>query len=127
MASADTHDLAGLRILVVEDMLLVAEVIVDELTDLGCNVVGPASRLQQGLALATGEQFDCALLDVNLAGERCFPIADALTARGVPFVFLTGYGDAGIPLQYRSAPRLAKPFYADDLERMIVPSFRRTN
>lgn len=127
MASADTHDLAGLRVLVVEDTLLVAEVIVDELTDMGCSVVGPASRLQQGLALATGEQFDGALLDVNLAGERCFPIADALTARGIPFAFLTGYGDAGIPPQYRSTPRLTKPFYADDLERMMMRSFRPAN
>ncbi len=127
MASADTQDLAGLRILLVEDMLLVADVIVDELTELGCSVVGPASRLQEGLALAKGEQFDGALLDVNLAGECCFPIADALTERGIPFAFLTGYSDAGIPPQYGSAPRLAKPFRSGDLERMITRSFRRQN
>lgn len=121
----EPHDLTGLRVLVVEDTLLVAEVIVEELTDLGCFVVGPVSRLQQGLALAAREQFDIALLDVNLAGERCFPIADALKERGIPFAFLTGYGDAGIPPQYRSAPRLSKPFFGDDLERMIAQSFRR--
>jgi CheY-like chemotaxis protein len=123
--SPDTHEIAGLRVLVVEDTLLVAEVIIDELTELGCSIVGPASRLQQGLALALREQFDGALLDVNLAGERCFPIADALTERGIPFAFLTGYGDAGIPSQYRAAPRLSKPFYPDDLERMIARSFKR--
>lgn len=78
-------------------MLLVAEVIVEELHDHGCSVAGPASRLEQGLALAAEEELDGALLDVNLAGKRCFPIADELAKRGTPYAFLTGYGDAGIP------------------------------
>src|SRR5262249_2431028 len=82
MVSADP-DMTGLRVLVVEGALLVADLIGDALGDGGCDVVGPVSRLMQGLALATVEQLDGALLDVNLAGERCFPIAAALRTRGI--------------------------------------------
>lgn len=107
MLTPDAPHLHGLRILVVEGTLLVAEMIEDALHDLGCEVIGPAPRLQRGLALAGAARLDGALLDVNLAGERCFPIADALTKRGVPFAFLTGYGDAGIPPEYQGVPRAA--------------------
>ena len=61
----------------------------------GCTVVGPVGRIADGLRLAEQEALDGAILDVNLNGERCFPIAHALRQRGVPFVFLTGYDDAG--------------------------------
>jgi DNA-binding response OmpR family regulator len=90
MPAADKLDLSGLRVLVVEDALLIADLITEALRDHGCSVVGPVPRLGQGSALATVEQLDGALLDVNLAGERCFPIAQALAARGIPFAFLTG-------------------------------------
>lgn len=120
MSASPVSDLRGLRILVVEDTLLVADMIVEELSDHGCRIVGPAPRLAQGLSLATGEALDGAFLDVNLAGERCFPIADALAARGIPFAFLSGYGDAGIPPQYRDVPRLAKPFELQDLTEMAA-------
>lgn len=108
--ASNEPDLSALRILVVEDSLLVADVIAEALRDHGCTVVGPVPRLEQGLALANGEQLDGALLDVNLAGERCFPIAAVLATRGVPFAFLTGYGEAGIPPEFRNIPRLSKPF-----------------
>lgn len=120
----DTPGLHGLRILVVEDTLLVAEMIEDALHDLGCDVIGPAPRLQRGLALAGEAGLDGALLDVNLAGERCFPIADALAERGVPFAFLTGYGDAGIPPEYQRVPRLAKPFDLRSLEGLVARYFK---
>jgi CheY-like chemotaxis protein len=123
MFGSDTPDLQGLRILVVEDMLLVAEVIVEELQDRGCSVVGPAARLAHGLALAAESELDGALLDVNLAGERCFPIADELAKRAIPYVFLTGYGDAGIPSAYQHAPRLAKPFQPRALIEVVAQSF----
>ncbi len=103
--------LAGLRILVVEDTLLVADIIADQLESWGCTVVGPAGRVQQALDLASDDALDGAVLDVKLAGEVSFPIADALRARQVPFIFLTGYDDLAIfPPEHRSAPRLAKPF-----------------
>ncbi len=117
-------DLQGLRVLVVEDTLLIAEVIVQELLDHGCSVVGPAARLDRGLSLATRSQLDGALLDVNLAGERCFPIADQLASRAIPYIFLTGYSDSGIPPAYQHAPRLGKPFEPRVLIELVARSFR---
>jgi CheY-like chemotaxis protein len=123
MPISDTPDLHGLRILVVEDSVLIADVIVDALCDCGCNAVGPAARLAQGLMLAAVERLDGALLDVNLAGEPCFPIAAALGARGVPFAFLTGYGEVGVPPEYRAVPRLTKPFTIDNLMQLVARCF----
>jgi len=97
--------------------------IVEELEEAGCMVVGPAPRVDRALALATSERLDGALLDVNLAGEPCFPIAEALLAQGVPFAFLTGYGEATLPPGYRKVPRLGKPFQLDDLLNLVRCNF----
>jgi CheY-like chemotaxis protein len=123
MSASGAPDLQGLRILVVEDMLLIAEVIVDELHDHGYRVVGPAARVEQALALVTSAELDGALLDVNLAGERCFPIADELEKRSIPYVFLTGYGEGGIPPKYQHAPRLVKPFQPQALIDLVARYF----
>jgi CheY-like chemotaxis protein len=104
-----------LRILVVEDEMLVAMNIEDMLLDLGHEMAALASRLDAGLALAREGAFDAAMLDVNLAGERSFPIADVLAERGVPYLFATGYGLRGIEEAYRGAFVLQKPFRASDL------------
>ena len=108
-----------LRILVVEDEMLVAMNIEDMLLALGHEVAGIAGRLGAALALAEEGGFDLALLDVNLAGEESFPLADALTARGIPFLFATGYGMDGIAEAYRAAPVLQKPFRLGDLEAAL--------
>src|SRR5271163_4724736 len=118
MSASGAPDLHGLRILVVEDILLVADVIVEELRDHGCEVVGPVARLEQGRALATGAE-----LDVNLAGERCFPIADELEKRSILYAFLTGYGEGGIPADYQHAPRLVKPFQLEALIELVARYF----
>jgi DNA-binding response OmpR family regulator len=123
MPRSDGEVLQGRRILVVEDSALIADLIVDALNDSGCSAVGPAPRLAQGLMLAAVERLDGALLDINLAGEACFPIAAALGARGVPFAFLTGYGDRGIPAEYRGAPRLTKPFAVEALMALVARCF----
>jgi DNA-binding response OmpR family regulator len=120
-------DLDGLRVLVVEDSFLIADLITEELQDAGCSVVGPASRVKEGLALANAEPLDGALLDVNLAGEFCFPIAEALAAKGVPFVFLTGYGDAGLPSAFRQMPRLEKPFDTGELMKLVGGNFTKAS
>ena len=100
----------GLRILVVEDNFLAAEVVRDALESTGCTVVGPVGRIADGLRLAEQEALDGAVLDVNLNGDWCFPIAEALRRRDVPFIFLTGYDDAAIiPVELRPARRLSKP------------------
>lgn len=102
--------LTGLRILVVEDNFLAAEVVRDMLESNGCTVVGPVGRIADGLRLAEQEALDGAVLDVNLNGNWCFPIAEALRRRDVPFIFLTGYDDAAIiPVELQPARRLSKP------------------
>jgi CheY-like chemotaxis protein len=116
--------LEGLKVLVVEDNLLLAEVTKILLEEGGCQVVGPAGWLQRGLELARAEPLDGAVLDINLHGEMSFPIAEALSARGVPFIFVTGYEDRSIvPLAYRSAPRLDKPVADERLIEVMVAAF----
>lgn len=112
-------DLAGLRVLVVEDEMMVSMLIEDMLTDLGCIVVGPAARLDEAITLAENEQIDCAVLDVNLGGQPIFPLADILRAKGAPFAFATGYGDAGLRDVDRGSPVLQKPFRESDLARIL--------
>ena len=101
---------AGRRVLVVEDESLVAMLLETILEDMGCVPVGPASTVDEGLSMATDEVIDAALLDVNVAGRQVFPIAQILKDRGVPFVFSTGYGEGGLPDEWRGQPTLQKPF-----------------
>jgi len=119
MSLATNHELealAGLKILVVEDTLLVAESICDILEHVGCTVIGPAPRADRALELACGTELDGAVLDVNLAGERSFQVAAALRERQVPYVFVTGYDDpTALPLSYHQVPRLTKPFRSRSL------------
>ena len=108
-----------LRVLIVEDEMLVAMNIEDMLLDLGHDVAGLASRLEPALALAREGSFDLAMLDVNLAGEQSFPVAHVLVERGIPFLFATGYGVKGIAEEFRSFPVLQKPFRARDLDQAL--------
>jgi CheY-like chemotaxis protein len=121
MTSDEAAALKGLRVLVVEDMLLMAEVIRECLESFGCEVIGPVAKLTPALAVAREEQFDAAVLDINLAGDLSFPVADLLRSRGIAFVFVTGYDVATIlPRQFQGAPRLAKPFAEDDLKQALI-------
>jgi CheY-like chemotaxis protein len=108
-----------LRILIVEDEMLVAMNIEDMLLALGHEVAGIAGRLAPALALAQEGEFDLAMLDVNLAGEPSFAVADALRERGIPFVFATGYGREGLREDYRDVPVLQKPFRSRDLAEAL--------
>lgn len=107
------------RILVVEDEMLVALLIVDMVTELGFEVVGPAMRLGPGLAMAREEHFELAILDLNLASEKSFAIADVLQLRGIPFIFATGYGAQGLDEARRGIRTLQKPFDLQELARAI--------
>lgn len=111
--------LSGRRILIVEDEMLVSMVIEEALKDLGCDVVGPVATRAQALALAEAEPLDGALLDVNLGGESVYPVADALSQRGIPFAFVTGYGQGAIADRYATAPALVKPFQLSTVERVL--------
>lgn len=116
----DPASLKGRRILVVEDEMMIAILVEDMLNELGCSVVGPAHALDTALALARAEnEIDAALLDVNLAGQPVFAVADALRLIGVPAIFATGYGGAGLRDVDHGAPVLEKPFVSGDLERAL--------
>lgn len=123
--TAESQDaLTGARIMVVEDETLVSMMVEDMLIDLGCEVVGPFAKLDQALSfIGEGGEIDAALLDVNLGGVRSFPAAEALSEKGVPFVFTTGYDESGLPDVWRSSPTLRKPFMmgemADALRRAL--------
>jgi CheY-like chemotaxis protein len=112
-------NLDGLKVLVVEDEMMVSMLIEDMLTDLGCTIVGPASRLDEALQLAGEAELDCAVLDVNLGGQPIFPLADLLRSKGAPFAFATGYGDAGLRDVDKGSPVLQKPFREADLARVL--------
>jgi CheY-like chemotaxis protein len=113
--------LSGLHVLVVEDMFLVALDLSDQLTDCGCEVIGPAASVRQALEKIEGVELDGAVLDINLAGERSFPIAEVLASRGVPFLFLTGYDSAAtIPEQFKQAPKLSKPVDVTELTSAVA-------
>jgi CheY-like chemotaxis protein len=102
---------SGRRILIVEDESLVAMLLETILEDMGCSAVGPAATVDVGMRMATDDKrLDAALLDVNVAGRQVFPVAQALKDRGVPFVFSTGYGEGGLPDEWRGQPTLQKPF-----------------
>src|ERR1700760_361039 len=117
---ADSPALAGRRVLVVEDEMMIAMLVEDMLSELGCAVVGPAHALDVALDLARSETgLDAALLDVNLGGQPVFAVADALREKGVPAIFSTGYGDAGLRDVDRGSPVLQKPFRAHDLARAL--------
>jgi len=113
------------RILLVEDEIFVVWLLEDMLADLGCSVIGPASSVNQALAMIDAEAIDAAVLDVNLNGQMSYPIADALAARGVPFVFATGYDKDTLLEDYRTFPVLQKPVQrfelSDTLAKLLMP------
>jgi len=105
-----TETLAGRRILVVEDEAMIGMLIEDILKDAGSEVVGPMPRLKPAMEAAANEaRIDAAVLDINLAGETVAPVADRLMERGVPFVFLTGYGWHLLPERFHDRPLITKP------------------
>ena len=110
-----TAALQGLRVLVVEDEFLVATLIEDMLTSAGCVVSGPIPRLAEALDAVHRGTFDAAVLDVNLAGDRIDPVADLLSRRNIPFVFVTGYSKGTLPDAHAERPCLCKPFKMADL------------
>lgn len=117
----ESGPLGACRILVVEDEALVGMLIEDELLEAGATVLGPAASLAEALALleraTPAESCDAAVLDVNLRGQSVLPLADALAQRGVPFLFVTGYGDTEGLGAHAEVPALTKPF---DPGAMIV-------
>lgn len=115
--------LRGLRVLVVEDGMMVAMLMEDLLEEFGCKIVGPAASVDKALALIATEAIDGAMLDLNLDGHDAYPVADELARRGLPFIFVTGYGDQELRGGYNNRPRLPKPFRRPDLKRIMTETF----
>jgi DNA-binding response OmpR family regulator len=112
-------EIAGPRILVVEDEMLIAIMIEDAVQDSGGKIVGPAATLENALKLAEEEEFDAAILDVTIRGGKVYPVAELLLKRGIPFAFASGYGDWALPEELRDKPRLTKPFTAAALDEQL--------
>jgi CheY-like chemotaxis protein len=111
---------AGRRVLVVEDEFLVSLMTIDLLESIGCEVVGPATRLAAAVQLAQSESLDAAVLDINIAGDMIWPVAEELRRRGVPFLFLSAYPQLNvIPVLFSIAPHLEKPLEQSRLLRHL--------
>lgn len=121
MSDPSNNPLAGRRVMVVEDEALVSMLIEDLLADLGCEPLGPLTRVSDAIDFVRDEShaIDAALLDVNLAGERSNAVAEALAARDIAFVLCTGYDDAGVDDRWQNRPLLRKPFVGHQLEKAL--------
>ncbi|WP_208108652.1 hypothetical protein [Cognatilysobacter terrigena] len=110
------------RLLVVEDEYFVADEMRRDLEALGASVLGPVGSVASAIALLGDEDaIDGAILDINLAGDTVFPVAAALEARRIPFVFWTAYESWTLPSEFRDRPRLAKPSSAEEALRFLQP------
>ena len=119
---AQPDRLKGCCLLVVEDEYLIAADLTASLESLGVEVIGPAASVEEALSLLdkNSDRLDGAVLDINLRNERVYPVADVLMARGVPFVFTTGYDAVAVPTAYACAPRCEKPVDKTQLVRWLA-------
>jgi CheY-like chemotaxis protein len=115
--------LTGARVLVVEDEDVVRMMMEEFLDDLGCEVVGTAKRLEDGMEKANSLDLDIALLDLNLSGRKSYPIAATLRGRRIPFVFATGYGIDDMPAELSDVPVVPKPFRQEQLALAMVSAW----
>ena len=110
---------AAPKVLVVEDEYLIRMLLEDMLDELGYGVAAAVGSLDEARQHATGGEFSAAILDVNVDGQEIFPVADILAERGLPFVFVTGYGEGSLPERFRGRPALQKPFQAERLKTTL--------
>lgn len=110
----------GLRVLIVEDDMIVAFLIEDYFSELGCRIVALEMRLEPALEAARAAEIDFALLDINLNGELSFPVATVLRDRGIAFAFATGYNESLIPAEFSGIRVVSKPFDARDLAAVLA-------
>jgi CheY-like chemotaxis protein len=117
--------LSGRRVLVVEDEMLVLIMIEDMLADLGCKSVSSAATVDKALGLINAQVFDAAMLDMTLNGNDSHQVAEALSARGVPFIYSTGNTGHGLRDGYSDRPVLKKPFKYEDLAAILTRLLKR--
>lgn len=111
---------ASLRVLVVEDEMMIAMLLEDILNDLGHQVAGVAMRLPQAIEMAKDTDADIAILDINLDGRRSFPVADVLREKGVKLIFASGYGSPGLEAPFLDEIILKKPFEPNDIRLALA-------
>jgi DNA-binding LytR/AlgR family response regulator len=128
MVDTSSCELQGCRLLLVEDEFLIAEDLKVSLEALGVEVIGPAGSVEEALRLIDHDaaRLDAAVLDINLRGERVFPVADALAARNIPFVFTTGYEGIALPHAYARVARCEKPVDKKRLVQLLSRSNRQS-
>jgi CheY-like chemotaxis protein len=119
--TSDTTNVDGLVVLVVEDEFLLACSLEEDLRSFGCTVVGPFNNLALATDRSRVEQFEIALLDMNLNGTMAYALADELQARNIPLVILSGYGSSDLPERFRSLPRMLKPYDP----RVLIQTIRK--
>jgi CheY-like chemotaxis protein len=112
--------LGGLHALVVEDETMIFMLIEDMLREMGCAGVAHATDVREALMHVESRRPDFAVLDVNLAGQQVYPVAERLDATGVPFAFATGYGRVGMPERWMSRPVIQKPFRQETLAAALM-------
>ncbi|HEV7121950.1 MAG TPA: response regulator [Rhodanobacter sp.] len=115
-----------LRAIVVEDEFMLAEILADALATLGCEVLGSAANVDDGVRLAGESLCDFAIVDLNLKGKMAFPVLDRLHERGIPYLMATGAFAEDIPQRYLGAARLSKPYDVRELQRalgQLMPGF----
>lgn len=117
----DKQLFTDVSVFILEDETLVLFNLEDILAELGCRVVGPAMRLDQAEALlAEASEADAAILDVNIGGNPVFPLAARLKEAGVPLIFATGYGAAGLPAEWQGSPVLQKPYTSEEVTAALL-------
>ncbi|MGA3003918.1 MAG: response regulator [Acetobacteraceae bacterium] len=122
-ATQSTDTSPSLCVLVVEDEMLVAMMLEGMLRDLGYRVI-KAARVAKAIGLATSEAIDAAILDVNLAGETSYQVADVLRLRGIPFVFASGYDPGSLRADFRNVAVLRKPYMPHDVRQVVADALR---
>jgi CheY-like chemotaxis protein len=108
------------RVLVVEDEYLIRMLLEDMLGELGYEIAAAAGSIAEASDFAANGDFNVAILDVNLDGREVFSVADIIRRRGLPLVFVTGYGENSLPEPYRGHPALQKPFQAERLKSTLA-------
>jgi CheY-like chemotaxis protein len=116
---------AARRVLIVEDEFLVAMLLEDLLSEMGHRVVACATQVDQAMKIAGEADIEFAILDINLGGVKSFPVAEILRRRGIPFVFATGYGSAGLTSEFENELTLQKPYEPGELKRTIAQASAR--
>src|SRR5215217_4653062 len=110
----------GGRVLVCDDNLLMADVVGELLRECGLEPIGAVGRLESAMQMACERALDGAILDINLNGRSCFPVCAILSARHIPFMFLTGYPHAAVPIEYRGASLVSKPFEPTEMKEVLA-------